>query len=129
MKKNILNFILGMITMFIILLGISACNQIGNNTYPGLTLFEKETGIITAKQVKIFQTLGPDIALAHATNHPNAIFDSNEILVLILGDKNSHFYDDKKINIPKTKKLIQIGTYEYQAKNGNYKTVPAVTIK
>ena len=129
MKKNILSFFLGMVTMFIILLGISACNQIKNNSYPGLTLFEKEAGTITAKQVKIFQTLGPDIALAHTTNIPNAIFDPNQILVLILGDENTHFYDDKKINIPKNKILRQVGTYEYQTNNGNYKTVPAVVIK
>ena len=129
MKKNILSFILGMITMLIILLGISACNQINNNTYPGLTLFEKKAGTIPAKQVKIFQTLGPDIALAHAKNRPNEILDNSEILVLIIGDEQTNFYDDEKINIPNNKKLVRIGTYEYQTNNGNYKTVPAVTIK
>lgn len=129
MKKNILSFVLGMITMFVILLGISACNQMVHNSYPGLTLFEKETGTISAKQVKIFQTLGPDIALAHATNNPNSIFDPNEILVLILGDENAHFYDDQKINIPNNKVLRQVGTYQYPTKQNIYKTVPAVMIK
>lgn len=129
MKKNILSFILGMITMFVILLCISACNQIGGNTYPGLTIFEKDAGTISSKQIKIFQTLRPDIALAHSTNLPNAIFDSNEILVLILGDETTHFYDDQKINIPQNKRLVRVGSYEYQTNNGNYKTVPAVIIK
>lgn len=129
MKNNILSFILGMITMFVILLGFSACNQIRGNTYPGLTIFEKDAGTISSKQIKIFQTLRPDIALAHSTNLPNAIFDSNEVLVLILGDETTHFYDNQKINIPQNKKLVRIGSFEYQANNGNYKTVPAVIIK
>ena len=51
------------------------------------------------------------------------------ILILILGDENTHFYDEQKTIIPNGKCLKQVGTYQYEAKNGVMKTVPAVEIK
>ncbi len=129
MLKNILIFIFGMVTMFVIvvILGI-AVNSSSNSGVPGLTIFEKEGTCISAKQLHIFQTLAPDLALADAKSIPNSIYDPNEILVLLVGDENSNFYDDLKIGIPKGKCTRQIGTYQYESKMG-LKTVPAVTIK
>lgn len=129
MLKNILIFIFGMVTMFVIvvILGI-AVNSSSNSGVPGLTIFEKEGTCISAKQLHIFQTLAPDLALADAKSIPNSIYDPNEILVLLVGDENSNFYDDLKIGIPKGKCVKQIGTYQYESKMG-LKTVPAVTIK
>lgn len=129
MAKNILIFIAGMVTMFIlvVLFGI-AINHSSNSGYPGLTLFEEEGKCISARQLQIMQTLEHDMALAHAKTKPNAIYDENEILVLLLGDEKTNYYDDQKINIPKGKCVKQMGTYQYEAKMG-MKTVPAVTIK
>ncbi len=129
MLKNILIFILGMVTMLVIVVifGI-AVNSLSNSEVPGLTIFKKEGTCINAKQLHIFQTLAPDLALADAKSIPNSIYDPNEILVLLVGDENSNFYDDLKISIPKGKCVRQIGTYQYEAKMG-VKTVPAVTIK
>lgn len=129
MLKNILIFIFGMVTMLVIvvILGI-AVNSSSNSGVPGLTIFEKEGTCISAKQLHIFQTLAPDLALADAKSIPNSIYDPNEILVLLVGDENSNFYDDLKISISKGKCVKQIGTYQYESKMG-LKTVPAVTIK
>ena len=129
MLKNILIFILGMVTIFVIVVifGITV-NSLSNSGVPGLTIFEKEGTCISAKQLHISQTLAPDLALADANSIPNSIYDTNEILVLLVGDKNSNFYDDLKISIPKGKCVKQIGTYQYEAKMG-VKTVSAVTIK
>lgn len=74
------------------------------------------------------QTLEPNMALAHAKTQPNAIYDPNEILVLLLGNETASYYDDQKINIPKGMCAKQVGTYQYEAKMG-MKTVPVVTIK
>ena len=129
MLKNSLIFITGMITMLvlIVLFGIIV-NSSNNGGYPGLTIFEEEGRCITAKQLHIFQTLEHDLALTHAKSIPNSIYDPNEILVLLVGDEKSNFYDDLKISIPKGKCIKQIGTYQYKAKMGT-KTVPAVAIK
>ena len=130
MKKNILIFIAGMITMLILsgLFGVITSLK-NNKENSGLTLFEQDGTCINAKQIKIFQTLEPNMALAHATTKPNEIFDVNEILVLIIGEENTNYYDDQKINIPSGKCAKQVGTFQYEANNGMLKTVPAVTIK
>lgn len=132
MKKNIFIFIAGMITTilleFIFLVFIGVSNEL-NGGYPGLTIFEKEGACINAKQIKIFQTLEPNMALAHALTKPNAIYDENETLVLIIGDENTHYYDDQKINIPSGKCAKQVGTYQYETKQNIQKTVPVIEIK
>lgn len=128
--KNLLIFIAGMITMFIIMVVTGILMHTSNNgNYPGLTIFEEEGKCLNAKQLQVMQTLEPNIALSIAKSQPNSIYDPNEILVLLLGDDTtSNYYDDLKINIPKGKCAKQIGTYQYEAKMG-IKTVPAVTIK
>lgn len=129
MLKNILIFIAGMVTMFILMLLFGlVVNSSSNSGYPGLTIFEEEGKCTGAKQIKIMQTLEPNMALAHAKTQPNAIYDENEILVLLLGDEKASYYDDQKINIPKGMCAKQVGTYQYEAKMG-MKTVPAVIIK
>ena len=67
MLKNILIFIAGMVTMFIlmVLFGITV-NSSSNNGYPGLTIFEEEGKCMGAKQIEIMQTIEPNMALAHA---------------------------------------------------------------
>ena len=130
MLKNILIFVAGMVTMFIlmVLFGL-AVNSSSNSGYPGLTIFEEEGKCTGARQIKIMQTLEPNMALAHAKTQPNAIYDENEILVLLLGDENASYYDDQKINIPKGMCAKQVGTYQYESRELGMKTVPAVTIQ
>ena len=133
MKKNIFIFIAGMITTLLIeiIIGfiIGATSQ-SSGGYPGLTVFEQDGACISsAKKIEIFQTLGPDIALAHTKKKLDSSFELDDILILILGDENTHFYDEQKIIIPNGKCLKQVGTYQYEAKNGVMKTVPAVEIK
>ena len=132
MKKNIFIFIAGMITTLLIeiiigfIIGVTSQSSGG---YPGLTLFEQDGACVSSsKNIEIFQTLGPDIALAHTQNKKYDYF-VDDILILILGDENTHFYDEQKIIIPNGKCLKQVGTYQYEAKNGVMKTVPAVEIK
>ena len=132
MKKNIFIFIAGMITTLLIeiiigfIIGVTSQSSGG---YPGLTLFEQDGACVSSsKNIEIFQTLGPDIALAHTQNKKYDYF-VDDILILILGDENTHFYDEQKIIIPNGKCLKKVGTYQYEAKNGVMKTVPAVEIK
>ncbi len=132
MLKNILIFISGMITMlFMGLIFTFVFNKPEDDGFPGLTLFEQEGACINAKQIKIFQCLASNVALAHALTIPNEnpLLDENSTFVLILGEENENFYDDQKIDIKKGKCVKQVGTYRYTAKNGMDKTVPAIEIK
>ena len=125
--KNILIFIAGMAAMFIIMLNMAPTS---NDCLPGLTLFKDsaQEKIIEAKQIKIFQVIEPNKALADVTNNPDKIYDPDEILVLIIGDEKTTYYDDEKINITDGQYLKQIGMFQYEANSGMQKTVPAVTI-
>ena len=132
MKKYIILFISGMVTMFILMVLFSiVVNSSSNTGYPGLTIFEEEGNCINAKQLQVMQTLEPNMALAHTKTQINnefAIIDPNEILVLLLGDEKASYYDKQRINIPNGMCAKQVGTYQYEAKIG-MKTVPAVMIK
>lgn len=91
----------------------------------GITLFpkKKDGEIITKEQIRIFQILKPNTALAKAGSFPN------EILMLLVGDDDDLYYDDQKINIPEGKAAKQVGVYQYNTKGGELKTIPAVKIK
>lgn len=116
--------------MFILVVLFSiAVNSSSNSGYPRLTIFEEEGECIGARQMQIMQTLEPNMALAHAKTQLNAIYDPNEILVLLLGDEKSSYYDDQKINIPKGMCAKQVGTYKYQSIELGMKTVPAIAVK
>lgn len=125
--KNILIFLTGMAAMFILMLFLAPKPT---DELPGLNLFENsaQEKVITAKQIEIFQVIEPNKALAHTTNHPDKIFDPDELLVLIIGDENTSYYDDEKININENQYLKQIGTYQYITKSETQKTVPVVSI-
>lgn len=90
----------------------------------GLTIFpEKGECIETKTDIKIFQVLEPNIALAETGEY------SNRIMLLLVNDDGKSFYDDQMVKVPKGKCAKQIGTYKYTTKVGFDKTVPAVVIE
>ena len=50
------------------------------------------------------------------------------IVVLIYADENSHYYDGQIITATNGCKFRQLGTYRYNTKDNNVRTVPAVAI-
>ncbi len=74
-------------------------------------------------EVKIFQTLRPNVALATSGKYPD------EILALLVNHDGDLYYDSRKIKIPPGKCARQIGTYQYETKAEVLKTVPAVAIE
>lgn len=125
--KNILIFLAGMAAMFILMLFLTPKPT---NELPGLSFFndKAQEKVIDVKQIKIFQVLQPNKALANATNKPNEIFDPDEIIVLVIGDDKTTYYDDEKIDITENQQLKQIGLFQYESKGGMQRTVPVVSI-
>ena len=93
----------------------------------GITLFpKKKDGDIIAKEkevLKVFQVLKPNAALVKTGSFPN------EILMLLIGEDDDLYYDDQKIVVPQGKNAKQVGIYQYNAKSGELKTIPAVKFK
>lgn len=48
------------------------------------------------------------------------------ILVMVLTDDHSEFYDEKIIEAPEGKCFRQVGTYWYESKSEIWKTVPVI---
>ena len=110
----------------------------------GLTVFtEKGECLKTSSkskstEIEILQVIEPNIALGNIKNYNDKKgYDGefyrdydigNEVVVLLTNDDGKTYYDDQKLEV--TNKCVrQIGTYQYTAKIGIEKTVPAVVIE
>lgn len=114
--------------------GIDTSNStVSRSQIDGLTYFDSEGATIPALQVRVFQTLGTNYALAESTNERYTAIDgynySKALTILLVNDGEYSIYDDLRIDIPSTKKLVQIGTFKYQTVDNQWKTVPVVKIK
>lgn len=106
--------------LFVALFVFTACNNntnktVGDKDMPTIREIVKNakaSGKVEVKdlEVRIFQTLNQHSALA---------FSDGFSTVMIVSEEDT-YYDDKKI----TGKFVLIGTYSYQNKEGDTKTVP-----
>ena len=48
--------------------------------------------------------------------------------VLLIGDETTHFYDGLEVKVTNNKRFYQVGTYKYETKSEDWKTVPAVML-
>ena len=108
--KNILIFIAGMAAMFIIMLNMAPTS---NDGLPGLTLFKDsaQEKIIEAKQIKIFQVIEPNKALADVTNNPDKIYEIVKAVVqavpIPVTVKIRSGWDQNHINAVEVAKIIE----------------------
>jgi len=108
---------------------VSTNNQ--SNQIDGLTLFDSDGATIPAVQLRVFQTLGSNYALAEIASEKvyDTVLYGNSVAALLVNDGDYSIYDDLRIDITGTKKVVQIGTYRYQTVDKQWKTVPVVKIK
>lgn len=125
----LLGFILGGITVFCILQknNFDTTNPtVTPSMIRGLTEFKHPGDEISSKRIEIFQVLANNVALANVYK-TNDKYEYDPLLVLIIGDENTYFYDNQKIDMT-SKKLVQTGVYTYETTSKIQKTVPAVII-
>ncbi len=126
MKKILLfvgGFITGIIVTVLVALSFSVDNQ-PDNDLSGLTIFsERGECIKTGNEIKVFQVLKPNMALANTGDF------SDGIVVLLVNYDGKYYYDDEKIKIPGDKCARQRGIYQYTTKNNQEKTVPVIVIE
>ena len=140
MKKwNWVSFIVGIVTGALLMIGVAFL--IGNNgishndikNVPGLTMLSEnqKSSVFDTKSIKIMQTLSPKMALAHTEEVSKYTHEINYYgtFVLYIASDDNPLYDDQIIKIPNSKRLVQVGTYEYETNMKTKKTVPAVSIK
>ena len=91
------------------------------DTLSGLTMLPEKGDCIGRGEIEIFQTIKPNVALAHI----GGLLDGT--LVLLIGNDDDLFWDNKIITIPSNKCARQVGVYRYEARY-RVRTVPAVVI-
>lgn len=113
---------LGVITGIILTFAFAFCiNRSNNSGIIGLELFEEPGDYMEYSQFEVFQVVQSGCALAFAD-------DSFMGVVFIIPDENQHFYDDQKIVLKSDQRAQRVGTFQYNTKDGNDKTIPAIVI-
>ena len=129
MSKGVAYF-LGILTGIVLTIGASiiiAKSQGEDPSSNGISMFEKRGQAMTEGSFKIFQTLDDKHALASGVSNEEYGWYMG-ITVMIIGNENDHFYDDQIIKKTSGKKFYQVGTYKYQTKSEDFKTVPMVAL-
>lgn len=119
----------GILLTIVVLLIIGSAK--GESSIPGLTTFEERGQMMEAEQYNIIQTLSDSYALAMEISLDRFYdLDISSILtpVLLIGDETSHFYDGLEVKVTNNKRFYQVGTYKYETKSEDWKTVPAVML-
>lgn len=147
MKKNILIFVGGFICGIIALLIFQfALENRDKDALDGLELLEKKGECITTDNAKVIQVISLNAALAVQLNKKikldkdlgflSGVIDMADMamsamegkLMLVLGDENQAFYDNEEIKLPKDMCFRKVGIYQYETKDNDWKTIPAVKI-
>ena len=97
-------------------------SQEQNEGLRGLTIFDSPADCVTKSNLRVIQVQAPDKALAIK----DGTYDT--LVVLLVNKTGKTYYDDERITIPKGKCAKQVGVFQYETKNHDWKTVPAVDI-
>lgn len=127
MLKNILIFISGMVTMFLLILVILIiCGLfVQSDELQGLTYLPEGSGeCITTKNLKVSEVIAPNVAIAEFGYMDEFGDVFNGTKVLLLNDEGKEYYDKELIKMPKNKCAKRVGTYRHFGE-----TIPAVEIK
>ena len=98
------------------------------NYVPGLNLFDEPGEEFSAPSFEVMQVLASNVALAHSGETEYGRTTYFGTLVLLIGDENTHFYDDQIVEVKSCQVARHIGTYQYQTKMEMQKTVPVISI-
>ena len=113
--------------IFATLLANSSESSESENSITGLSFFDSLGQVMDVQEYKIIQVIDDEYALATALSDKKYNLYTG-IVVLLVSNGESGFYDDKIIKAPKGKVFRQVGTYRYENRIEMLKTVPAIGI-
>lgn len=130
--KEVIIFISGMFLMFLIYQALGQREHREEEENYSITKLSEgtEETCVTKKDLRIFQVLSPEYALADFQEKDNrGLMMDTTVLLVNQEEHPTPHYDNENVRIPKGKCAKRIGTLKYKTKMGEFKTVPAVTIK
>lgn len=115
-------FFLGILAGVILTIGAAYIINKASSSTSGITMFDERGEMMDATSYIIIQTID--------NNHGLAVADFFDLLnpVLVLGSKDSHFYDGMEVTAGTNTRFYQVGTYQYLTKEDIWKTVPVITL-
>lgn len=128
MKKGLV-FFLGMVTGCVLTIAalVYIAQVYNSDEVPGLVLYEQPAGVIDSYSFEIGQVQPNGNALARSED-PQYRRSYTGPIVLLLGDENSHYYDDQIVKVGKGQQALQVGIFSYESNGLGRKTVPVVRI-
>jgi hypothetical protein len=142
--KKWLVFVLGVVTGFVLTIGITFILYVSQNPESnttetagaqvkeesekdnGTTWFNEPGDIIDESSVKVIQVIAEDAALVCGKSKRADLY-TGPVYLLTNGD-GKYYYDDQIVKVPQGKVVRQMGIYRYPAKNEILKTVPIIEI-
>lgn len=127
MKKNILIFLAGMLSCFVILVAIGKNVKLKSKTpvvqesNSSLTLLDEPGDCVQVRDFRVIEVMPSGDALAEGFN--NGFFE-----VLFLKQEGKAYYEGQVIPVPEDKCARQIGIYK-QKKYGSSKTLAVIEIQ
>jgi len=126
MRRFILGFLLGVIAAVPIVYYYCSGKKAKDET-KGVTMLEAPVPFDMTRRFKVFHVLDAG-ALAHSSDNDKYNEFFGDPVVLFLFDGDNSLYDDKIIDVPKGKKVVQVGTFKYSNTIGNERTVPVLKV-
>lgn len=90
----------------------------------GITMFNERGEMMDVTSYRIIQTIDSNHGLAVGVEDFFSLLNP----VLVLGNKDSHFYDGMEVTAGSNTRFYQVGTYRYMTKADDWKTVPVVAL-
>ena len=111
------------ISLLLLLPFLASCtNQYINNI---TTQRNANENCMNMEYFKVFQVLGDNYALANECDSSTEQYCYGPV-VLLTPQRDVDYYDDMHVELPQEKCAVQDGTYQYETKSKNTKTVPRI---
>lgn len=129
--KKVFVYLAGVATgVLLTFAGALVMTRLTSSSDDGLQLFEKEGQCMDNSSFRVIQVLETGDALANSYLGADTVsLFTPSIIVLLLNDNGEVYYDDQVVEVPEGKCAKQVGVFKYQTRIGEYKTVPAVSIR
>ena len=92
-----------------------------------ITMFDAPGDIIEDDNVKVFQVIADDAALARAQEDKYDDLYLGKVYLVVNND-GKYYYDDEILKVKEGKVFRQVGIYRYPTRNEDVKTVPIIML-
>lgn len=121
----ICGFFLGSVITVLVLAVIGFATQ--SPEISGVRNLEKAVSIEHYGSFEVLQVIAENAALVNGKQSASSSMHLG-MVYLLRNYEGKYYYDEEIIKVPKGKKVVQTGTYQYDTKSGLQKTVPIIEI-